>query len=231
MSLDMGAVDPQVVVAAVADHFPSLPTSEPFVVMSLAHLREARGDLLVPATNLFLRADETGAASIAANIDEPARVVSRYEIGADLMADPLARLADRGLAVVFFLSSAFALVAAISLFAATASRRRRDLGVLRILGLGRDQASGVTTLELAPPVLMASILGGIAGALVALLLAPALDIDSFTGGVIPSDIVIEWGSMLVVTASILTVVAVAVAIFVTVSRSGDEGTLLRLGDD
>jgi len=231
LSLDMGAVDPQVVVAAVADRFPSLPTGEPFVVMSLDRLREARADLLVPATNLFLRANENDAASISASIDEPARAVSRYEIGAALTADPFARLADRGLAGVFYLSSAFALVAAISLFAATAGRRRRDLGVLRILGLGRDQGTGVTALELAPPVLIASILGGITGVLVALLLAPALDIDSFTGGVVPSDIVIDWGSMLVVTASILMVVAVAVAIFVTVSRSDDEGTLLRVGDD
>jgi hypothetical protein len=84
---------------------------------------------------------------------------------------------------------------------------------------------------LAPPVMIASILGGISGVLVALLLAPALDIDSFTGGVVPSEIVIDWRSMLVVTASILMVVAVTVAIFVTVSRSGDEGTLLKVGDD
>jgi putative ABC transport system permease protein len=231
MSLDMGAVDPQVVVAGVSDRFPSLPSDEPFVVMSLDRLRDARGDLMVPASSLFLRADETQVASLAASIGEPARVVSRYEIGAELSADPLARLTDRGLAAVFYLSTACALVAAVSLFAATASRRRRDLRLLRILGLGSDQAAGVTALELTPPVLIASLFGGLTGAIVALLLAPALDIDSFTGGVVPAEIVIDWWALTLVTTLILIVVAGAVAIFVRVSRSEDEGTLLRVGDD
>ena len=231
LSLEMGVVDPEVVVAAVVDRFPSLPTDEPFVVMSLDRLREARGDLPVPATSLFLRANETESMRIAETTLAPARVVSRYQVGAELTADPLARLADGALGGVFYLSTAFALVAAVSLFTATASRRRRDLGLLRILGLGSDQAAGITALELAPPVMAASLFGGVTGAMVALLLAPALDIDSFTGGVIPAEIVIDPGPLILVTALILTVVAGAVAIFVMMSRSDDEGTLLRVGDD
>ncbi|HEU4895726.1 MAG TPA: FtsX-like permease family protein, partial [Acidimicrobiia bacterium] len=231
LSLEMGEIDPEVVVAGVIDRFPSVPPDEPFVVVALDRLREARGELQVPATTLFLRADEPEAIRIAETVSPPVRAVSRYQIGATLTADPLARLADGTLAGVFYLSSAFALVAAVSLFSATAGRRRHDLGLLRILGLTRDQSAGVTALELGPPVLTATLIGGVTGAMVALLLEPALDIDSFTGGLLPAEIFVDWRPLIVVTALILTVVAGAVAIFVVVSRSEDEGTLLRVGED
>jgi hypothetical protein len=71
----------------------------------------------------------------------------------------------------------------------------------------------------------------VTGALTARLLAPALDIESFTGGLFPAEIVVEPLPIIVTTAVVMAVLGVAVAIFVLATRTEDYGRLLKVGDE
>ena len=234
LGLEMGTVDPTVTVVGVVDRFPSLPVGAPFVVVDLPALRRARGDMAVPATSFYLRSPESETERIATSLegmDILARLTSRHQVGDDLAGNPFALWVDRGLAVVFYLGVTFAMVAAVSLLAVTTARRRRDLGFLRTLGLHPKQATAITALEQIPPVVVATLAGAATGAVVARLLAPALDIDSFTGGLLPAEIVVDTVSIAVAAGLILAVLGVAVAMFVAVTRVEDYGRLLKVGDE
>jgi putative ABC transport system permease protein len=149
----------------------------------------------------------------------------------DLAGDPFALWVDRGLAVVLYMGVGFAAIAAVSLLTVTAARRRRDLGYLRTLGLAPSQATAITVWEQMPTVLLATGVGAVTGALTARLLAPALDIESFTGGLFPAEIVVEPLPIIVTTAVVMAVLGVAVAIFVLATRTEDYGRLLKVGDE
>lgn len=232
--LGMGAVDPTVGVVGVVDQFPSLPVGAPFVIVDLAGLRRAGGDLALPATTFYLRSPESATERIATSLegmDILARLSSRHQVEDDLAGNPFALWVDRGLAVAFYLGVIFAMAAAVSLLAVTAARRRRDLGFLRILGLHPKQATAITALEQMPPVLVATLVGAATGAVVARLLAPALDIDSFTGGLLLAAIVVDPVAIAAATGLIMAVLGAAVAMFVAVTRVEDYGRLLKVGDE
>ena len=232
--VEMGTVASAVRVVDVVDRFPSLPVGAPFVVVDLPGLRRAGGDLALPATSFYVRSPESATERIATSLDGMdmlARLTSRHQVKDDLAGNPFALWVDRGLAIVFYLGVTFAMVAAVSLLAVTAARRRRDLGFLRILGLHPKQATSITALEQIPPVVLATLAGAATGAVVARLLAPALDIASFTGGLLPAEIVVDPVSIAAAAALILAALAAAVAMFVAVTRVEDYGRLLKVGDE
>lgn len=234
LGLEMGTFDPTVTVVGVVDRFPSLPVGAPFVIVDLPALRRSAGDRAVPATSFYLRLAESETERLATTLegmDSLAQLTSRHDVEDDLAGNPLALWVDRGLAVVFYLGITFAAVAAVSLLGLTAARRRRDLGFLRTLGLQPKQATAITALEQIPPVVLATLAGAATGAVVAGLLAPALDIGSFTGGLLPAEMVVDPVSIVVAAGLILAVLGVAVATFVTVTRVEDYGRLLKVGDD
>ena len=233
-ALEMGSVDPRVVVAGVVDSFPALSLEEPFVVIGLDDLRRARGELPVPGTVVYLRGPEAETERLAASLDETGgltRLGSRYEVLAGVADDPFATWVDRGLVIIFYLAMVFGIVASLSLLTVTASRRRRDLAHLRTLGLTSRQAMMITTLEQVPPLVVATLVGAATGGVVARLLAPALDIESFTGGLLAARIVVEPRAILGLTAVMVALLAVAVISFVAATRDEEYGRLLKVGDE
>jgi putative ABC transport system permease protein len=234
LSLEMGTVDPAVVVAGVVDRFPSLSPGIPFIVMDLARLRQTMGDLPVRTTTLLLQSPPEASEQIEGRLRSMYALAgfrSRHQVADDLAGDPFALWVDRGLAVVLYMGVGFAAIAAVSLLTVTAARRRRDLGYLRTLGLAPSQATAITVWEQMPTVLLATGVGAVTGALTARLLAPALDIESFTGGLFPAEIVVEPLPIIVTTAVVMAVLGVAVAIFVLATRTEDYGRLLKVGDE
>jgi putative ABC transport system permease protein len=232
-ALEIGSVDPDVVVAGVLDSFPSLPAREPFVVIGFDELRRF-WSTEVAATILYLggsASEGTRLAESLANIGGRTVLLSRYQTGIELAGDPLSLWVDRGLGVIFYLALTFAIVAALSLLTVTANRRRRDLGYLRTIGLTIRQATLMTALEQIPPLTVATLMGAVTGGVVAKLLAPALDIGSFTGGLVPAEIVVEPLPILVLAVLMALLIGAAVITFVAFTRDEDYGKLLKVGDD
>lgn len=234
LTLEMGTVDPAVVVAGVVDRFPSLSPDLPFIVIDLPALRQVMGDLPVRTTTLYLQSPPEASDRIEESLREMyalAGLRSRHRVVDDLAGDPFALWVDRGLAVVLYLGVGFAAIAAVSLLTVTAARRRRDLGYLRTLGLEASQATAITIWELMPMVVLATAVGALTGAIVSRLLAPALDIESFTGGLFPAQIVVEPLTLVMTTVVVAAVLGAAVAIFVLATRTEDYGGLLKVGDE
>ncbi|MCX4473691.1 hypothetical protein OOK41_25880 [Micromonospora sp. NBC_01655] len=128
-----------------------------------------------------------------------------------------------GGAVLGLLAIAFAVLAG-------ARARGQVLSRLRTLGLSRRQWRALLLVELTPLVAVALLTGAVTGALLPLLLTPALGLAAFTGGA-PVRVAFSPG----LVGAVLVVGAVALALAVTVETLNNRrlrlGEVLRLGEE
>ncbi len=232
-TVDLGVSSPIVVVKEIRDRHPDLVESRPFIIMDLETLRSSR-ELPIHPTVAYLRASQTAGDGIQMTVSSQsrsARVLSRYQYLDTVAGDPFISWVDRGLLIVFGFAVALAIVAAISSLALTSATRRRDFRYLRITGLSQDQATAMTVIEQFPAVVVAGVVGVLTGAVVAWAFDPAIDFDSFTGGLVPANLEIDWLAMAGTAVALIAAMAVAVGIFVTVNRGEDLARTLRMGDE
>jgi putative ABC transport system permease protein len=108
--------------------------------------------------------------------------------------------------------------------------RGQALSRLRTMGLSRRQWRGLVLVELTPLVLVSVLTGALAGALLPVLLAPALGLAAFTGG---TPVVVRFEPGLVAAGLGLGVLALgfAVAVETLNNRRLRLGEALRLGEE
>ncbi|WP_431905119.1 FtsX-like permease family protein [Micromonospora carbonacea] len=125
--------------------------------------------------------------------------------------------------------AAFGLLAVAFAVLAGARTRAQVLSRLRTLGLSRRQWRGLLLVELTPLVAAALLTGALTGALLPLLLTPALGLAAFTGGE-PVRVAFSPG----LVGAVLAAGAVALALAVTVETVNNRrmrlGEVLRLGE-
>ncbi|WP_432957566.1 FtsX-like permease family protein [Micromonospora haikouensis] len=125
--------------------------------------------------------------------------------------------------------AAFGLLAIAFAVLAGARTRAQVLSRLRTLGLSRRQWRGLLLVELTPLVAAALFTGALMGALLPLLLTPALGLAAFTGGE-PVRVAFSPG----LVGAVLAAGAVALALAVTVETVNNRrlrlGEVLRLGE-
>ncbi|WP_431976360.1 FtsX-like permease family protein [Micromonospora haikouensis] len=125
--------------------------------------------------------------------------------------------------------AAFGLLAIAFAVLAGARTRAQVLSRLRTLGLSRRQWRGLLLVELTPLVAAALLTGALTGALLPLLLTPALGLAAFTGGE-PVRVAFSPG----LVGAVLAAGAVALALAVTVETVNNRrmrlGEVLRLGE-
>jgi putative ABC transport system permease protein len=233
-TLDIGRLDPVVIVAEIRDRFPGLPTDRPFVVSDIRPIARMSQPLDVRPTILYLKAVESSGIEISSTIDAQtvgARFTSRYETLAEVADSTLAGAVNRGLMLVLILCTIFAIVAAVSSLALSSDVRRRDFGYLRTMGLHTRQATGLTVIEQIPQLMVATVVGALLGVAMVIVLRPAIELEAFTGGATTAVITHSWPAVLGVATVLLAVLALAVVIFVTFNRDDDLGKLLRVGDE
>ncbi|GAA4574876.1 hypothetical protein [Planotetraspora kaengkrachanensis] len=163
-------------------------------ITGLPGLAEAGDELIVlpydaakrsgtaPFANTLLVMGDVDRASLLRAVDDPQVLVVTA-------ADALRRISDSPLtgtivltfAVVTVLLAGYALVAVVIALMIGAVDRARMLAYLRTAGLSRRQGRGLTVLEIAPLVVLAS-LGGLAlGLTLPLTLGPAIDLSAYAG--------------------------------------------------
>ena len=222
LELALGAQSSRATVAAVVDRFPGLRPDTPFVIVNLDHLRAVVETVPTAPTTLFLRAADSAGPEIESHLEEVApttHVTARHESMDSVAGDPFARWVNRGLGLVRVFAISLAGLAAVSVLAVTSNTRSREIGLLRTLGLGARQATALTALEQVLPVALALIVGCGFGIGVAYLLAPALDLEAFTGGVLPVDLVVEAAPVLGAVAVLMLVLTLAVVAALRFDRS------------
>lgn len=231
--LDLGRLELVAVAAEARDHHPGLAGEGPFVVADLNALASI-SEYPVTPTVAYLRAPRSDGSRLRATVRDQspsARVVSRYQVLDQITGDPFVEWAGRGMAMVVVFASLFSIIAAVSSLALGTATRRRDLGYLRTIGLRARQAMAMTVIEQVPVVVLGTILGALGGVGIAMTLSPALDLDVFTGDLAPTPMIVDWIAITMIALALIAAMAVAVVIFVVVSRQDDLGQMLRVGDE
>lgn len=112
----------------------------------------------------------------------------------------------------------------------TARARLRDLAYLRALGLSRRQAVAVTAVELAPPVVVAVLLGTALGLAVAFVIEPGLDLSALAAGGRGAAVRLDPLAPLLLVAGLVLVSAAAVWATAAVMRRMSLSRVLRMGE-
>jgi putative ABC transport system permease protein len=123
--------------------------------------------------------------------------------------------------------AAFVIVLALLL---TARSRLRDLAYLRALGLSRKQAVAVTAGELAPPFVVAVVVGTALGLATAYLVEPGLDLTALAAGGRDVALRLDPVAPLLLAVGLLVVAAVAVWATAAVVRRMSLSRSLRMGE-
>jgi putative ABC transport system permease protein len=123
--------------------------------------------------------------------------------------------------------AAFVIVLALLL---TARSRLRDLAYLRALGLSRKQAVAVTAGELAPPFVVAVVVGTALGLATAYLVEPGLDLTALAAGGRDVALRLDPVAPLLLAVGLLAVAAVAVWATAAVVRRMSLSRSLRMGE-
>jgi putative ABC transport system permease protein len=174
----------QLLVADVRDQFPGLADAGNFIILPLPWLRAALPGTTLPVTRAYLRAgnvDETTLRTAIQGRWPPAILVSRQTAYDALHASPVVQAVAIGFLLGLAVAAAYAAMAVVIALALTVARRSRDLAYLRTMGLSRGQTLAALLVEHAPPLVMAVIAGSLLGLGVAILVAPGLSLQAFTG--------------------------------------------------
>jgi putative ABC transport system permease protein len=128
------------------------------------------------------------------------------------------------------LAGAYAAVVIVLALLLTARSRLLDLAYLRALGLSRRQAVAVTAAELAPPLVVALVLGTALGVGIAYLVEPGLDLSALAAGGRDVAVRLDPLAPLLLAVVLLLVSAGAVWATAAVMRRMSLSRSLRMGE-
>ena len=137
----------------------------------------------------------------------------------------------RGFGAALVVAALYTALTIIGSLTLSAARRTQDLAFLRTLGVTGRQALWLTVVEHAPPVVIALVPGIALGLGVALLLEPGLGLGVFVGTDADVTLVVDWGTMALISAALLGVVVLAITAGTWLSRRARLVDALRIGDD
>ncbi|WP_442574027.1 FtsX-like permease family protein [Microbacterium sp. F51-2R] len=171
-AIEVGGID-----AALPGAATTLAVFAPLDVLQVSMLQ--RGTSVVAPSSIWASGSTSADDALSAALGGRAVKTAAPGVTADVVGAlvPAWWIATAGSAVLA-LVAAFAIVQTLSL------ARRRELGVLRALGVTRGRQAGMRAAELSAVLGAAVVLGALAGALVAWLAAPEL-VQAVTPGILP----------------------------------------------
>lgn len=219
-------------VIEVRRDLPGLAAGSPFVVVPRAQLSASLQDRTLVATSLFARAPADAAPAIRAALEASPvdwRMESQSALHDELRARPLVQAVERGFLVSLLVALAFAAVAIILSLLLAGAARTRETAHLRTLGLNRPQVVILALLEHGPPVLVAVVAGLLLGVAVGWVTLPGLGLGAFTGSEADPVLIVDPAQLAALTAALLVVVIVGVALSAWSQRRADPGRAVREG--
>jgi putative ABC transport system permease protein len=226
-----GGVQMQVV--EVRSGIAGLATGDAFVIVPHSWLEHALGGD-VPPSVMWIRVQPDAVAALSERTGADAgaiRLTSRYDVYAALRDEPLVGAVGAGFASALGVSLAYAVLTILGAVLLSAGRRTRDVAILRTLGLNGRQATRLTMVEHAPPILVALPLGLALGIGVAFAVAPALSLGALSGssGAIP--LAIDWVALAALSAALSAVALAAVVVGTWLSRRATIINALRITNE
>jgi putative ABC transport system permease protein len=231
--LTVESFDFMVGVVAVVDRFPGLTTGRATLLMDLDALGAATNDRVSQPTFVVLDGEDgqlSEIAEYAADRGALAVVTSRFDRLDAIAGDPLSTWTNRSLWAVTAISLIFVAVAAVSAAAIAAGTRRRDLALLRVLGLRPRESRPIAAIEHVPSVVSALAVGGVAGIITGVLLEPVLGLSAFGDGTAAVDVKIDG----VAIAGLIVIAGLAAGLGIAISQritgNGEGARMLKVGD-
>jgi len=120
-----------------------------------------------------------------------------------------------------------AMVASIAATAVHGRDRRRDLGLVVILGGTRRTSAQMACAELVPTFAGAAMLGVSGGVVAVQVLGPSLSLEAFSDGTVSAGIDVAWGALALIVLGIAAALAAAVASAIHAIRRLDHAMMLR----
>lgn len=214
-----------------ADRRAGIRTGASTVVVDRAAFAAATTDQL--AAPDFVLIDDGGAIEQlrALVAGRPAVALSTHGDELDRLAgDPLSTWTRRGLRLA---ASGGLVLAAIAALAATvihADDRRRDLGLVTVLGGTRRAVVRIALAELVPTYAAAALLGVVGGVFAVRSLGANLTFEAFSDGAVASGVVVEGRVLAAVVLAIAAVLAIALFTAARAVRRLDHAMMLREGN-
>jgi putative ABC transport system permease protein len=214
--------------------FVALPAESAFVIAPLEMVKHAYVNQTLEANQLLVRGPASSEPALAQLVhDELAlgELASRHAAYDALRQAPLVAAVAVGFAGALAVAAIYTALTVMAALTLSAAARTRDLAFLRTLGLSARQALQLTVVEHGPPVLIALIPGVLLGVGVAILLTPSLGLSAFAGSDRELGLTIDWLPILIMSAGLLLVVALAIGLSTWFSRRASAADALRIGDD
>jgi putative ABC transport system permease protein len=219
-------------VVEVRDAMPGQGSGTQFMVVPRAALAAALIDRPLDPTTIFVRAGADAHDRLQAAIDDAevdARVESQDRRLAALRERPLVDAVRIGFTIALGVAIAYAAVAVIVALVLAGSARARETAQLRTMGVGRGQVTLLTLIEHAPPVIVAVVAGVALGLAVGWVVLPGLGLGAFTGSGRDPSLAVDLGQIVAITATLLVIVALGVALAAWVQRRADPARAIRTG--
>ncbi len=220
------------VVVEIRDAMASLRADQAFIVVPRDQLSAGLRDRQLPTTNYFIRAPADAVEAIRAAVAEArstAAVASQTERLNALRERPLVNAIEIGFTLSLAVAVAYAALAVIISLGLAGSARARETAHLRTMGLARRQVIGLTVIEHAPPVLVAVVAGLLLGVAVSWVALPGLGLGAFTGSAAEPVLSVDLEQLAVLTAVLLAIVAIGVALAAWMQRRADPARAIREG--
>lgn len=220
-------------VVDVRERFPGLSTDRSFVVASREQVQMVNPNRTMRAAWLLIKAPPESAAALTTTIEGQsmsARVLSRTEEFNRVHESPLIAGVQSGYRIGLIVTGIYAALAVVIATTLSSHERTREYGMLRTMGLSRDQTTGLTVIEFAPPFAMAVAAGLGLGIGVARLVEPAVDLTAFTGPGIPVSLQVNWLALGMLILGLAVVVTAAIAAATSIAGRASLSRVLRVGD-
>lgn len=231
MTARVGAFQPQFVVAGVVEQFPSVDPARQTLVVDRAALTGVTDHRTTRSAAVFVDAG-IGEGDLRELVEGPfARLVSRSDHLSAIAGDPLSIWTRRALWGIVVWSLAMSVVAAVSAVMMSAQARRRDLAVLRVLGLTSRDGAVIAAIEQVPVIVIALLTGVMVGAIAPHLIEPTLDFASFAGGAARVGVEVDAGTIVALCVAMLVVIVLGVAASVRAVDRSEAAKMLRVGDE
>jgi putative ABC transport system permease protein len=217
-------------IVEVRQRFPGMDHRPNLVVTPYAALQAAFPTRPLSPTTLFVSGADDGEASLREAITPYERrlsVLSRPQVLAGLHDVPLSAAVTDGLALALLVTLAYsALALACGLILALAARRR-DMALLRTMGLRARQVMALTLLEHGPVLLVALAVGVALGIGLSVLVQPGLQLEVFTGPGVDVSLRIDPLHVLALGVIPLLIVGTAVLAGAWLVQRGELGGMVR----
>lgn len=217
----------------VRDSFPTLATSEAFVIASRDQLRGLRsGSGLRSSTAVYLRAPDAAAPGIRTALVRAApgtTLESRAERTASIQTSPIVEALVTGVTAAALVAFAYAALAVSAALALAGAARAVEVAHLRTLGLTRREAVGLVIVEHGPTIVVAFVGGVALGIGLFALLRERLGLSALVGSSIDVTVGIEPFHLLVLLIAIVIIVGLGIGLGTALQRGAAPAAAVRRG--